>query len=363
MRIGVLGGGQLAWMLGLAAQPLGIELLCWDSQPHVTARCISQVLAGDFSDERLLQEFISQVDVVTLETENIPLLLAERIAQELPFYPSVPALAQTQDRWLEKQLFQRLGIPTPRFRAIQHYEDLVAAVDALGLPAVLKTRRLGYDGKGQYVLRQEADLPVAWQILGNHSLILEEWVVYQREVSLIAARNQQGEIRYYPLASNMHQEGILRVTEAPYEAEHLQQQAERIVAELMVALAYVGVMAVEFFQVGDELLANEIAPRVHNSGHWTIEGATTSQFSNHVRAVCNLPLGDTAARGYSMMINSIGQEPDINAVLALSGTHYYTYRKQPCPNRKLGHVTLQAEQLQHYQDSKEKLRQLFSWLP
>lgn len=342
MKVGILGGGQLARMLALAGYPMGIHTLCLDPTKDVCAADVTQVIHADYADQKQLQTFAERVDVITFETENIPLTTAEFVSQIKPIYPALNALKTGQDRWLEKNLFKELNIPTPQFADINSFSELEHAVAKIGLPAVLKTRRFGYDGKGQFVLKQPADLIKAWEILGGQALILEQFIHFDRELSLIAVRARNGNVQFYPLVENQHHEGILRVSNAPFVNAHLQQQAETYVRAILTKFNYVGVFVIELFQVGEQLFANEMAPRVHNSGHWTIEGADTSQFANHLRAISGLPLGSTATKGYSTMFNVIGKGPDREKILSIPTAYYHTYEKQAKPNRKLGHITVVA---------------------
>jgi 5-(carboxyamino)imidazole ribonucleotide synthase len=261
----------------------------------------------------------------------------------VPCHPPVEALRVSQDRLYEKELFNRLGIATPSYRAIETLAELEAAVAAIGLPAVLKTRRLGYDGRGQRYLRRAADLGPAHAALGGVPLILEGYVDFEREVSIVGARSTTGETRCYPLALNVHGQGILRTTHAPYRQARLQRLAERHLKRLFDHFDYAGVLTVEFFVERGKLIANEMAPRVHNSGHWTIEGAATSQFENHLRAILGWPLGDTRPLGHCAMVNLIGTMPARQALLALPGVHLHDYGKTARAGRKLGHCTLVAE--------------------
>ncbi len=338
--LGILGAGQLARMLTLSAHSLGIQTLCLD--PNATP-CTSQIGAtvqADYQDEEALRAFANRVDVITIENENIPEKTAALLTQLRPFYPSLDALVTSQDRLSEKQFFKALGIPTAAFFEVNTLEDLHKAGHALGFPAILKTRCFGYDGKGQAILKKPRDAELYFEILGTEPLILEQMVPFDKELSLISVRSIAGEIRHYPLIENHHQRGILRLSEAPYHHTVLQALAEEYAQNIMTALNYVGVLTIEFFLLGEKLIANEIAPRVHNSGHWTIEGADTSQFENHLRAVCDLPLGSTFAKGVSAMVNAIGHEPQLNQVLAIAGTHYHSYGKSARADRKLGHATL-----------------------
>jgi 5-(carboxyamino)imidazole ribonucleotide synthase len=340
MRVGILGGGQLARMLALAGYPLGIRTLCFEAVSNTCASDVTQVIVGDYHDQAALQKFAEQVDVVTIETENIPITTAEFVNQFAPLRPSLKALAIAQDRGKEKNLFRELDILTPKFALIDSLEDLKKAITEIGLPAVLKTRRMGYDGKGQMIVRGDTDLSEAWQKLGAKELILEQFIKFDRELSIIAVRGVNQQTNFYPLVENQHEEGILRLSLAPYSDAQLQALAESYAQKIMEYTDYVGVLVIEFFQVGDKLLANEMAPRVHNSGHWTIEGAETSQFENHLRAITGLPLGSTAVHGYSAMVNCIGTMPAIEKVLQIPGAHFHTYQKSPVPKRKLGHITL-----------------------
>jgi 5-(carboxyamino)imidazole ribonucleotide synthase len=340
--LGIIGAGQLARMLALAAYPLGIKTHCLSFSTENPAQDVTQVTQCDVNSLEKIRAFAQSVDIITIETENIPLPFAKQVAQYKPLYPSVETLAIAQDRLQEKQLFRSLDIATADFFAISTEEDLQQAVQQLGFPCILKTRYYGYDGKGQVVINCEKDITQAWEQLGNQDLILEAFVPFELEVSVIAARNLKNEIAFYPLVRNEHQNGILRISQAPYK-HPLAELAYAQVTTLLEKLNYIGVLAVEFFIYNDTLIANECAPRVHNSGHWTIEGADTSQFEQHLRAVCNFPLGSTTARGYSLMYNCIGQMPDLEKILAIPGAHYHTYAKTPRTNRKVGHVTLCGE--------------------
>jgi 5-(carboxyamino)imidazole ribonucleotide synthase len=338
VRVGILGGGQLARMMALAGIPLGIRCSFLDPAEDAGAGAAGELIVAPYDDPEGLDRLAAGADVVTFEFESVPASSAERLASRVAVRPPPRALEVAQDRLFEKQLFQQLGIETTGFAPVGSQDEL----DAAGGVGVLKTRRLGYDGKGQRVLREPGDAAGAFDELGAVPLILEEMVAFDRELSAIAVRALDGEVRCYPLVENHHAEGILRVTHAPAPGltGELQALGERYVGAIMEELDYVGVLALELFQVGDRLLANEIAPRVHNSGHWTIEGAETSQFENHLRAVAGLPLGSVAARGTSTMVNLIGGVPESDAVLAVDGAHLHLYGKAPRPGRKLGHVTV-----------------------
>ena len=345
MRIGILGGGQLGRMLALAGYPLGIRVRSLDPAADAPAGVLSELFVGQYDDAATLARFADGVDVITYEFENVPVATARQLAQFCPVYPPPLALEKAQDRLVEKSFLRDLGIPTPPFLPVDSLADLEAAVGQIGLPAVLKTRRMGYDGKGQAVLRQPQDVATTWASLQGAPLILEGWVNFDREVSLLAVRATTGETAFYQLVENEHREGILRISRAPtpHVTPALQTLAESYGQRVLIALDYVGVLAIEFFQVGETLFANEMAPRVHNSGHWTIEGATTSQFANHIRAILGLPLGETKAIGQSVMLNLIGTVPDAAAVLAVPSAYLHLYGKAPRPGRKLGHITVRAD--------------------
>lgn len=344
MRVGVLGGGQLGRMMALAGYQMGIQFRFFDPSPDATAGQIGELVSADYDDLEALERFAAGLDVITYEFENVPAQTAQHLEELLPVHPAPPALAVAQDRLVEKSFFQDLGFDTPRFLRVDTFEDLQAAVDLIGLPAVLKTRREGYDGKGQAVLREPEDVEAAWNALGSSGLILEAFVAFNRELSIVAARGTDGTVQAYPLVENEHRDGILARTIAPAPAltPELQQRAHECISAAMNELEYVGVMAIELFDVDGQLLVNEMAPRVHNSGHWTIDGAETSQFENHIRAVLGLPLGSTECHGYSMMLNLIGTVPEARDVLGTEGLHLHLYGKEPRPGRKLGHVTICA---------------------
>jgi 5-(carboxyamino)imidazole ribonucleotide synthase len=357
--VGILGGGQLARMLALAAYPLGIHTVCFEPTANTCASMVTEVINADYQDKTALEKFARSVDVITIETENIPLATAEFVASFTNFCPSLNALAIGQERGKEKNLFRELGIATPRFVLINSLEDLKHAVSEINLPAVLKTRRMGYDGKGQFVLRHHNELEFAWDSLGVQELILEEFIKFDRELSIIAVRSKNKEIKFYPLIENQHQEGILRLSLAPYEDHKLQKLAQDYAQKILDYFDYIGVLTIELFQVGNKLLVNEMAPRVHNSGHWTIEGADTSQFENHIRAICNLPLGSTAAHGYSAMVNCIGDMPNREKILSIAQTHYHSYEKSAAPKRKVGHITVTANNKEILQQQLRKTHENF----
>ena len=339
MIVGIVGGGQLARMLALAGLPWAHEFVFLDPAADACAGPLGRLLIADYDDERALLELAEQADVVTFDFENVPARSLEVLAGRAPVYPGARALAAAQDRLHEKALFGELGMATAAFVAVDDGAALPAAVAELGLPAVLKTRRLGYDGKGQWLLRTAVDVETAARELGDTPALLERLVPFERELSLIAARGRDGTVVFYPLSENTHRNGILHTTVCRID-DPLQGAAEAQMGRLLEALDYVGVLTIEFFQCGGELIANEFAPRVHNSGHWTIEGAETSQFENHLRAILGLPLGSTRVRGDYAMLNLIGAVPDPERVLAIPGTHLHDYGKAPRPGRKVGHITV-----------------------
>jgi 5-(carboxyamino)imidazole ribonucleotide synthase len=339
----VLGGGQLGRMLGLAAIPLGIRCRFLDPVAGAPAAAVGPLEVGPLGDPEALDRVAAGADVDTYEWEGVPADGVRRLADRVPVRPGWRALEVAQDRLAEKTAFRRLGIPVPEFAAVDDAAGLAAALDAIGLPAVLKTRRGGYDGKGQAVIRTAAEGAAALAELGGTGLILEALVPFDRELSVIAARGADGTVRTFPLVENLHRDGILRVSRAPASVDPATGTAgDDIAARLLAHLDYVGVLTVELFDVGGSLLANEIAPRVHNSGHWTIEGAETSQFEQHLRAVLGWPLGSPAARGHAAMLNAIGALPPRAAVLAVPGARLHEYGKAPRPGRKVGHVTVVA---------------------
>ncbi|QQP98081.1 5-(carboxyamino)imidazole ribonucleotide synthase [Lysobacter enzymogenes] len=346
--VGILGGGQLARMLALSGAPLGLRFLVLDNTADACAGQFAPMVVGDYTDQAALDEFASKIDVATFDFENVPAESARWLAERRPVFPSPRALAVAQDRLAEKTLFRELDIPVPDFAAIDSREELDAALAAIGTPCILKTRRLGYDGKGQFRIKTPADADAAWAALGAQAdtvgLILEGFVRFERELSVVAVRGRDGEFRAWPLTENWHVDGVLSASLAPARAdEALAATAIAHARKLADALDYVGVFALELFCRDGVLLANELAPRVHNSGHWTIEGSETSQFQNHLRAVLGLPLGDTRMLGHACMLNWIGAMPAAEPVLAEAGGHWHDYGKSSREGRKVGHATLRAD--------------------
>lgn len=329
-------------MLVLAGAPLGLRFRVFDPAPEAVAGHIAPLRSGDISDVSQLREWAQGVDALTYEWENVPLETVRALEAVAPVFPPTRALETAQDRLVEKNFLRSVGVPTPDFWPVSSREELESAAHASGFPCVLKTTRGGYDGKGQMVLHSPADVAEAWKELGAYPLILEAFVPFMREVSILSVRGRDGEIRFWPLVENHHSKGMLRLSIAPATNSHeLQPQAETMARAILEKLEYVGVLALELFQIGDSLVANEIAPRVHNSGHWTIEGARTSQFENHIRAVAGLPLGDTSMRtNRAAMVNLIGELPPLEAILSIKGAHPHFYGKEIKPNRKVGHITI-----------------------
>lgn len=357
MIIGVLGGGQLARMLALAGLPLGFDFVFYDPAPAPCVASLGEHVRGEYSDRVMLSRFARQVDVITYESENIPLECVEFLSRITPVHPGARALNCSGDRLREKRIFQELGIPAPAFRAVDSLAALNGAIEEIGLPAVLKTRTLGYDGKGQFVLRSRDDVGRAWEMLGGFSLVLESLIAFDREISVLGVRDQAGKILFYPLSENVHHDGVLRFSRS-CPRDPMQKPAEELAGKLLRHVDYVGVLALELFQVGPVLLANEMAPRVHNSGHWTIEGAMTSQFENHLRAIAGLPLGKTSVTGHSAMVNFIGRQPDLAGLLALRGLHVHLYGKAERLGRKVGHATLWSGSGASFEEGCRTLRSL-----
>ncbi|MGH2631268.1 MAG: 5-(carboxyamino)imidazole ribonucleotide synthase, partial [Actinomycetota bacterium] len=318
MRVGIIGGGQLGRMLALAGYDLGTTCTTLDPDAGSPAAAVAPAIVGAYDDPDRLADLSDRVDVVTYEFENVPVGAARLVEERRPVFPPTAALEAAQDRLAEKQLFERVGLPVPAWTAVDSLAALEGGLARLGTPAVLKTRRLGYDGKGQAVIHDPVLAEDAWRSVGEVACTLESFVDFDRELSIVAARGRDGDMAAFPLVENHHREGILRLTRAPAPGlgSALQEAAEAHAHAVMAELGYVGVLAIELFQVGERLLGNEMAPRVHNSGHWTMEGAEVSQFEMHLRAVSGLPLGSTRPVGVSAMVNLIGEMPDAAAVLA-----------------------------------------------
>lgn len=361
--IGILGAGQLAQMLSIAANEMGLKTLCLSQAENNCASHVTDVMIDTHKDATLWQAFCDKVDVVTLETENIPLDMAEFISEQKPLLPNLKTLSIGQDRGHEKAMFSSLDIPTAKYCLVDSRRDLNQAISELGLPLVLKTRRFGYDGKGQHILRTPEDADNVWEGIQHEALIAESFVDFDTEVSLVGACNTQNEIEFYPLVENTHHDGILYETIAPFWQTTLNEQAQNYMHKVMEHLNYVGVMAIEFFLKGDELIANEMAPRVHNTGHWSIEGATVSQFKQHLLAITGEPLKKIELKGTSVMLNCIGNIPSKTVLEDIRHTFFHHYGKEQKPFRKLGHVTVVHNHRSMAVDIAETVKESFPFLP
>ncbi len=340
--VGIVGGGQLARMLAIAGIPLNLNFAFLDPSGDSCAAPLGTYLKGAYDDSEYLSYIAKHADVVTYEFENVPDSSVKYLSSHVPVFPSPDALAVARDRLHEKNLFTQLAIPTVPYEAVNSLGGLNTAVEKIGFPSILKTRVFGYDGKGQRILYGPEDISPAWNDFGDFPMVLERMVDFDRELSCIAVRARDGKTAFYPPSQNVHQKGILRVAWSRPE-DKMTLQIQEYTLKVLDKLDYVGVLAIEFFQVGNVLLANEIAPRVHNSGHWTIEGAQTSQFENHLRAILGLPLGTTEPVGFTAMINCIGQVPDMEAVMKIPGAHFHWYGKKLLKGRKIGHITIRSE--------------------
>jgi 5-(carboxyamino)imidazole ribonucleotide synthase len=348
--IGILGGGQLAKMMALAGYPLGFRFVFFDPEPTACAGQVGELMTAEYHNELALEEFCQKVDVVTLDFENVPVDTLRFVQKKKPVFPSPEVLEIAQDRLLEKQFCHSIGVPTTAFEPINSLSELKFAAKKFDHDAILKTRRMGYDGKGQFRIASAADINQVPEELFAQDLILEQRVPFTREVSVIVARNAKGDIKTWPLCENKHKEGILTTTIVPAKPSDLDEQTVNHAIRMAEALKYVGVMVVEFFQTEDQVCVNEMAPRVHNSGHWSIEGADTSQFENHLRAGLNLPLGSTEMDGMAAMLNWIGAFPDHILSINTPKLYWHVYGKEPRPGRKIGHSTLLAPSAQELHD-------------
>lgn len=354
----MLGAGQLGQMLGQAGRNLGFDFRFLSPDDHAPAGRYAELIVADYSNEAALEHFCEGIDVATYEFESIPADAVRFVSERVPVYPPLAAIQTAQDRALEKQCFEDLKIPTAPFVVVAGMNEARQALEKTGTPAVLKTRVLGYDGKGQSVIKTRNEIANAWVAVKGAPSIVESWVNFSRELSIIGVRGRNGETAFYPLVENYHSEGILRfsIAPAPAVSPELQGLAEEYSRRLMDSLGYVGVLALELFQTETGLVANEMAPRVHNTGHWTIEGADTSQFENHLRAIAGMPLGSTEMGGAAGMVNVIGREPDVAKLHAVENVHIHMYGKVPRPKRKLGHITVTADDLAGVRNSVSQLR-------
>lgn len=365
MVVGILGGGQLARMLALAGLPLGLRFRFLDPSPDAVAGHVGELVVGAYDDPDALARFVKGVRLVTFEFENVPAAAARWLLDHVAVHPHPRALEVGQDRLEEKRLFERVGLAVPPYSAVATLAEFQHAVARLGRPCIAKTRRLGYDGKGQRVLRDGTDLVTAFSELTAHStsgLLVERLVAFDRELSILAVRSTTGETAIYPLVENRHVDGMLRLSKAPAARvpPELAREAERVAKAVLEMLDYVGVLAIELFEQGGKLLGNELAPRVHNSGHWTIEGSVCSQFENHLRAVLGWPLGSTQMTlgGSARMVNLVGEEPNRADLLAVPGARVHLYGKAAKAGRKLGHVTLVGSSEQALDESTRRIEEL-----
>ena len=345
--IGILGGGQLGRMLAMAAARLGLRCQVFSTDPDSPAfDVVLNATCAEYADVEALELFANDVDVITYEFENVPAASAMILAARRPVLPDQKILETTQDRLAEKDFVKRLGIGTADYADVSSAATLRTAIGKIGLPAVIKTRRFGYDGKGQAIIRDGDDPDQVWQDIATKSAILEAFVPFACEISVIAARSADGQVECFDVTENEHRDHILRVSHAPAAIpEALAAQARGIAESIADALDYVGVLAVEMFVVpgdgGSKILVNEIAPRVHNSGHWTLDGASISQFEQHIRAIAGWPLGKPVRHGPVTMTNLIGDDiNDYEQWLTVPGATVHLYGKgPPRPGRKMGHVT------------------------
>jgi 5-(carboxyamino)imidazole ribonucleotide synthase len=358
VKVGVMGAGQLGQMLAFAGRNLGFEFRFISPDANAPAGRHAELVVSDYANEAALAHFADGLDVATYEFESIPAEAVKFVAGRVPVYPPLIALETAQDRSKEKSCFERLKIPTAPFAVVDSMNEVRQALEKIGVPAVLKTRTQGYDGKGQAVIRRKDEIANAWVVAKGAPSIVESFVNFSRELSIIGVRGRDGKSAFYPMVENYHSEGILRFSLAPAPAvsDDLQKKAEEYSGRLMDSLGYVGVLALELFQTGSDLVANEMAPRVHNTGHWTIEGADTSQFENHLRAIVGMPLGSTEMGGAAGMINVIGREPNVERLREIDDVHIHMYGKTARPRRKLGHITVVSDSLVGVQDTVSRLR-------
>lgn len=345
MKIGVLGGGQLGRMMALEGVRLGQEFVFFDPAPDACAGQLGEHICASYDDEEALAQLADAADIITLDFENVPVSATDMLSERRPVRPGSLALKMAQDRLVEKTFFTDLQIPCPLFSAASDWPQLQHSCEEIGYPCVIKTRRMGYDGKGQAVVNDAAELKQAWDKLQGQDLIVEGFVEFKRELSIIAVRSVNGSTVFYPLTENRHKNGILITSFAPAVADDVTEEAQRYATKALDALEYCGVLTIELFDMGGRLMVNEMAPRVHNSGHWTLDGAVTSQFENHLRAVMGWPLGSTSAVGASAMMNWIGAMPDPANALSYPNAHWHDYGKKPRAGRKVGHVNICADDI------------------
>lgn len=361
-RIGILGAGQLGRMLAIAGYPLGQKFGFYGMSEDEPSALLGH-MHKQSDDTDTLSQLVDFADVITYESENTNIEQVREIAKSKPVFPSEKSLYISQHRGREKGLFDQLGIPCANYQIVDSLDSLKVAVEEIGIPAILKTTTEGYDGKGQFMIKDEDQVEQAWNELGQNELILEGFVDFHRELSILAVRNANNEHVYYPLVQNVHHKGVLRYTIAPAQeiSEEVQNRAEQYMEKLLDELDHVGVLTLELFETNFGLVANEMAPRVHNSGHWTIEGANTCQFENHVRAITGMPLGDTTPRQpIAAMLNIIGETGPVEKVLEMPDAYLHLYDKSEREGRKLGHINIIAE---NQDELYEKIKQLNAFLP
>ncbi|MBT6634733.1 MAG: 5-(carboxyamino)imidazole ribonucleotide synthase [Gammaproteobacteria bacterium] len=346
MKIGVLGAGQLGRMLALSAYPLGHQMRFLALSEEDPSSLLGKTFIHNNNPE-IVSNFADSSDIVTYESENTDVTIVNEISKNTKVFPSDKSLYISQHRGREKALLDALKIPCAPYQMVNSLDDLKSAIKNIGIPCILKTVTDGYDGKGQFLIKSETQIQEAWEKMAGADSILEGFINFKRELSLIAVRGIDGSLEYYPLVENSHHEGILRLTIAPAEniSASLQKKAEEYMSSILKEIKHVGVLTIELFE-SDDLLVNEIAPRVHNSGHWTIEGAQTSQFENHIRAITESPLGQTTITSkFSAMINIIGVHGPIQKVLKTKNAHLHLYNKEERTGRKLGHITLTSDSI------------------
>lgn len=359
MKIGVLGAGQLGRMLALSAYPLGHQMRFLALSEEDPSSLLGKTFIHNNNPE-MVSNFADSSDIVTYESENTDVTIVNEISKNTKVYPSDKSLYISQHRGREKALLDTLKIPCAPYQMVNSLDDLKSAIKNIGIPSILKTATDGYDGKGQFLIKSEAQIDEAWEKMSGFDAILEGFINFKRELSLIAVRGIDGSLEYYPLVENSHHEGILRQTLAPAQniSVSLQNKAEEYMSSLLKEIKHIGVLTIELFESDDGLLVNEIAPRVHNSGHWTIEGAQTSQFENHIRAITESPLGQTTMTSkFSAMINIIGVHGPIQKVLKTKNAHLHLYNKAERTGRKLGHITLTSNSIDELNKTIDSLKE------
>jgi len=341
MRIGILGGGQLAMMMiKMSSNKHNIDFLVVDPSEKPPASKYAECIKSEYDDIESLNLLIKNCDVITIDFENVPSHALKYLEKHISVYPNSKSVETCQDRLSEKNLFLQNNIPTTKFKSIGSEKDLEEGIKEFGGDSILKSRKLGYDGKNQIVVGNQNAKDI-WKKIGGMESIIENKINFITEVSIIGVRNIAGETFFYPLVENSHKHGILNTSIAPFENHTLQKEAEVIHKKITSLMDYVGVLVIEFFiDKNNKLIVNEMAPRVHNSGHWTISGSNISQFESHILAISNLPLKEIKTPKYSGMINILSKMPDINKIEKIGVSNIFNYGKSERPNRKLGHITI-----------------------